>query len=103
MNPGWEEGGGWGWGSRTNANAYLSNFNRQKSAELANSKGRALGKVLSVLHKHCNLVPTGKELKGTLGKIKHKQRDKHCGFSYFYVKLTSSRLLFNIVFKSDLK
>ena len=51
MNPGWEEGGGWGGGgSRTNANAYLSNFNRQKSAELANSKGRALGKVLSVLH-----------------------------------------------------
>ena len=51
MNPGWEEDGGWGGGrGRTNANAYLSNFNRQKSAELANSKGRALGKVLSVLH-----------------------------------------------------
>ena len=102
MNPGREEGVGMG---RTNANADLSIFfsNRQKSAELANSKGRALGKVLSVLHQHCNLVPTGKELKENLGKIKHKQRDKHCGFSNFCVNLTFSRLLFNIIFKSDLK
>ena len=102
----WTRGGKRGVGmGRTNANADLSIFfsNRQKSAELANSKGRALGKVLSVLHQHCNLVPTGKELKENLGKIKHKQRDKHCGFSNFCVNLTFSRLLFNIIFKSDLK
>ena len=61
-------GGGGGRGAElTQINVDLSNFFQtdRRVTKKATGKRRALGKVLSCLHLHYNLVPTGKELKET--------------------------------------